>query len=572
MSRISLNILNIWMSLWAGHGNRLSPSPRTCGGRESRSWQKWAGLSTFRLRQICTFPHWSKHLHLGDLFKNPASRLVHAWTSTLLSLSNSDVSCVHMERRIPRVSCLTSSCAASLRVPNAFLSCWTHCTQVGKSPTASPWEAVTYVKLMPVASSALAPFRSHPPSPVDLHRPDLWKRGTNRSNPSASMPTIPGCAAQIVSRTGLIGMPAIKGWLWQQNKSKRMLPQKTETTQRQLTALFDRFRCNSGGSLCFEQLALGCSNCQRLLAKPAVHKMAECIGHFSGWLWANSNDIIASRNMLWRPPRSAIHSSLFSSVWEGQTSCHYWSALRFLYYLQTWFQLVSCLSTFAIGTGLAAFVGICIQGIKGVAAKCSSIFNQSVWSKSKLRSRLFPKMSCWLFSTWVGGGSLNKGKVGLPFTWKTQNERIQKNIAKQQIQSLQKVVPRQVARGTPFHGSLWQALKSQKSFVIFSFPEPRRYPRLKPKLQRSLEQFYGLETWTKLLSPPSIALVVDNRWAHCGPCPSPSLGTRRNETKLKWSHTRTENAMLNVKFLRDQGADSFPQSTKKNVLFQRRAC
>ena len=77
-----------------------------------------------------------------------------------------------------------------------------------------------------------------------------------------------------------------------------MLPQKTETTQRQLTALFDRFRCNSGGSLCFEQLALGCSNCQRLLAKPAVHKMAECIGHFSGWLWVNSNDIIASRNML----------------------------------------------------------------------------------------------------------------------------------------------------------------------------------------------------------------------------------------------------------------------------------
>lgn len=41
-------------------------------------------------------------------------------------------------------------------------------------------------------------------------------------------------------------------------------------------------------------------------------------------------------------------------------------------------SVVSCVSTFAIGAGLEAFVGICIQGIKGVAAKCSSIFNQSV--------------------------------------------------------------------------------------------------------------------------------------------------------------------------------------------------
>ena len=144
--------------------------------------------------------------------------------------------------------------------------------------------------------------------------------------------------------------------------------------------------------------------------------MTECIAHFSGWLWANSNDIIASRNMLWRPPRSALYSALLSSVWRDRLRATIDQLCEICVIYRPDFSLlpVSLHSRYAQVWKLS--LAHAFQGIKGVAAKCWSMFNQSVWSKSKLRSKLFPKMSCWLFSTWGGGGSLNKGKVGLPFT------------------------------------------------------------------------------------------------------------------------------------------------------------
>ena len=142
----------------------------------------------------CTRVVYLRIQHLCWSMREPAR------SSVCLNKNNSDVSCVHMQRRIPCVSCLTSYVQLLSESLTPFWAAEHTAPRLANRQLQVPekqWHMLN--SLLPVASSALAPFPSRPPSRVNLHRPDLWKKRDELQQPQCLYANNPGlCCANCI--------------------------------------------------------------------------------------------------------------------------------------------------------------------------------------------------------------------------------------------------------------------------------------------------------------------------------------------------------------------------------------